>query len=384
MQKATINNLFNIEVLPYTVLGEANHAPQHRALYQQVASEIIKPLTNTQVFVQIANRLIRIAEQALDLRQTPILEQISQVLMNAPLPRQYQSIGEYYRGFVLKRRGAIKESCGEFERLAESPTLPPTFRTRALQALGAIYFDQGRLDNALYSFSLATRAATRNGDLLARVNAQWMIAVNKSLDGDHANAMADLEGMVPIVRLLASDRPYYYYNHANSLAVELLELGRQEEALRLSQIALRSPFASYYPEWHETKAEILEKMRRASPSTVAGVAWPKESDNVAVLPVAPNNVLTMPVAARPAVSLDAGAAPSEPARVIAYHGWQQPTPDAPDALPEQFTHEDLNRMSIHDKQAALLDVIYSDDVTHETLDPLLIAAGKVTADAPAS
>ena len=315
------------------------------------------------------------AHQALDMKQTDAVEQISQILISAPLPREYQSIGHYYRVFCLKRRGEIEPARAGFQRLADWPGLPLKFRARAIHALGISYSERGLYDEAMPFFSAAAQAASpRYGDdLLTTVNAQLITAISMSVAGDHKSSLRLLENLRPLVRMLAPHQlPRFMY--ANSLAVELGEVGRLEEARRMTEIAVRSPYANLYSEYRETHAEILEKMRRASPSVVPGVAWPQPS----------SNVVTMPVAARPLVALQANVAGSPPARVIAYHGWQQPTPEQADALQEIFTSGDLEQMSIADKQMALLNVIYSDNVTHHTLDQLIATAAKVTAKAPAN
>ena len=85
-----------------------------------------------------------------------------------------------------------------------------------------------------------------------------------------------IDELMPFIRVLALDRPYLYSSMLNSRALELIELSRGDEALRLASIAVSSPSAKVHPEYRETQAEILEKMRRASPSVV-GVGWPQES-----------------------------------------------------------------------------------------------------------
>jgi hypothetical protein len=216
------------------------------------------------------------------------------------------------------------------------------------------------------------------------INTQLITAIFRSVEGDHEGALRHLENLQPLVRLLAPHQPLISYIYINSLAVELSEVGRLGEAQRLSEIAVRSPYAHAYPEWLETYDEIRANRRRASPAIVGGISWPQESREVAAHPVAAHNVVAMPVAARPLVAVDANVAGAPLARVIAYHGWQQPTPEQADALQEIFTSGDLEQMSIADKQMALLNVIYSDNVTHHTLDQLLATAAKVTAKAPAS
>jgi hypothetical protein len=111
-----------------------------------------------------------------------------------------------------------------------------------------------------------------------------MSAVVKALEGDHRGALADLEKIFPLVRMASSQQPYAYYDYLNTLAVELCEAGRVEEARCASEIALASPFARAYPEWRETREEIELKGRCSSRSTVAFAQRTPESPNLITLP----------------------------------------------------------------------------------------------------
>src|SRR5438105_1258747 len=137
MQKATINKLFNSEAFSFK--SETNHVSWHGAFYQPFASKLIKAVYQTETSTRAGNRLIALADDALNLKQTGAVEQISRLLIHAPLPREYQSVGDYYRVFSLKRRGETEEARAGFQRLAESPDLPLKFRARAIQALGTSY-----------------------------------------------------------------------------------------------------------------------------------------------------------------------------------------------------------------------------------------------------
>jgi tetratricopeptide (TPR) repeat protein len=384
MQKATNNNLFNIEA--FSLKGETNHVSWHAAFYQLFITKLTKAIYDTEDVSSIGNRLVALADHALRVKQTGAVEQIGRLLIQAPLPRPYQSIGDYYRVFASKRRGQAEQARAGFERLAESPDLPLKFRARAIQALGISYLESGQEDEAVRIFAQATQAASiRYGkDLPTAFNAQSMIAVCRSINGDHQGALSHLESLGPMVRLVTLGEPLARYGYANNLAVELGEVGRLEEARRLAASLVRSPYVHLHPEWRETYDEITAKMRRASPSVIAGVAWPQPTSEVASPPPAATNVVALPFTARPVLAARAGATPSEPARIIAYRGWQPSAPEQPNALREVFTYNDLEQMSIADKQTALLNVIYSDNVTHDTLDELLVAAGKVKSEAPAS
>lgn len=392
MEKATTNNLSNNASFLYRPDGLAVRAFSRRALPAQVIADLVKSVARTDQIVSLADRLMRLAESALDLHQTAVVEQVSQALFELPLPRRYESFAEYYRVFALRRRGAEAQACAGFERLAETPTLPLAFRARALQAIGASLATEGRWDNVSYYYLHACRVATAGGDLFTQLNARWLMAMDfKSRNGDHAGALNDFETMLPLIRVLAVERPEVYSRYLNSCAVELGELGRYDEALRLADLAVRTPYAKIFPQYHETRAEILEKMHRASPFVIGGVRWPQEpvaapeaAEAVtppvsATAPVAVSNVIAVPFAARSAQS-PRNDSPQQPARVIAYSGWQQPAADAADISAESFTPAELRQMSIPAKQKALLTAIFHDDVTHDTLDRLLACAGKIIPD----
>jgi hypothetical protein len=86
----------------------------------------------------------------------------------------------------------------------------------------------------------------------------------RSIDGDHSRALADLDRLWPMVRLASYEHPALRYDYLNSLAVELAETGRFEEAKHAVEIALRSPFSDRYPNWRATRDEITDKERELS------------------------------------------------------------------------------------------------------------------------
>jgi hypothetical protein len=87
--------------------------------------------------------------------------------------------------------------------------------------------------------------------------------------GDHRGALADYENLSPLVWIVGRQNPPYFYFYHNELAVELAEAGRLAEAEAALSVALASPFAHAYPEWHETRDEIAAKRASATPSVVA-------------------------------------------------------------------------------------------------------------------
>jgi hypothetical protein len=106
-----------------------------------------------------------------------------------------------------------------------------------------------------------------------------MIAVISSEDGNHRDALGLLESLFALALHARSSQPHVYYDYMNSLAVELCEVGRLEEARNISQIVLASPFAPAYPEWRDTSNEIALRGRRASRSVVAFGGLASESES---------------------------------------------------------------------------------------------------------
>ncbi len=95
------------------------------------------------------------------------------------------------------------------------------------------------------------------------------IAIIQSIEGNHKGALQFLEGSFSLIRSISKHFPAHYYNYLNSLAVELGEVGRLNEAQVVCSIALASPFAPAYPEWAETRDELEAKRTSATPLIIA-------------------------------------------------------------------------------------------------------------------
>jgi hypothetical protein len=249
--------------------GGTNQADGQGGLYQPIAWSLIRGIHKRQL-LEIGNGLIAVAEHALGLHRTEIAEQASKLLMNGQLPREYHSIGRYYQALCFTRRGDSAASTARLESLVDCPSTPLRYRARALQAVGGNYLYNGNATEAMRFFLEGGRTAARHDcDLLTATLSPWMIAVIRSIDGDHSGALEGLEKLSPFVRMIAPVYPHWYYFYANALAVEWGEAGRLEEAQHACHIALASPYASVNPEWHETAREIEQRARRASRSVIA-------------------------------------------------------------------------------------------------------------------
>lgn len=92
--------------------------------------------------------------------------------------------------------------------------------------------------------------------------------------------------MFPLARAVGTVYPPLYYSHLNSLAVELIEVGRIAEAHNISKIVLASPYVGAYPEYRETITDIEMRGRRASRSIVFIKQYNLPAQNVVQMPLA--------------------------------------------------------------------------------------------------
>jgi hypothetical protein len=209
-----------------------------------------------------------------------------------------------------------------------------------------------------------------------------MLAVVRSVEGDHEGALAGLESLLPIVRAVASKYPPVYYDYMNNLAVEMGETGRLEEAFNASRIALSSPFAGAYNEWRETQADLIMKARRSSRSIVA-------TDQINAQAQVETNSPTQNVVSLPAPqSLDEGftkfeASIPQQARVLKFQDYMKMAREVNGALDsravlkvaartEEMRLEDLKRMTTRQKLLRIMDLMSDDKITDDQLLNVLL------------
>jgi hypothetical protein len=203
-----------------------------------------------------------------------------------------------------------------------------------------------------------------SGSLIYRksaITAQRMFAVINSEEGNHRGALA-LENLFQLAHAARSSQPHVYYDYMNSLAVELCEVGRLEEAWNASQIALASPFACAYPEWRETRDEIELKGRRASRSTVAVIQKAIEARNKARRPkiaaeagvavtqenTEARNIVTLPTARRDSPVTSMPTESQQLARVIQF-------PSGTSSMSEE---NERDQFELSEKQTFVADKLY--------------------------
>jgi tetratricopeptide (TPR) repeat protein len=231
-------------------------------IYSLVSHSIYIP----ESFQNLGRQLEGIARHAYIARQIDAVEQASRIMLDLPGSSQLKSVARHYQALCAKQKGDFDGARKLLERVVEEA--PLQYKTRALQAIGATYHEQGEIDAAL-PFYIAAGKAAIDCDPITLCGSQKMIAIVRSIHGDHKQALDDFERLFPLIRAIGKYYPAFYYEYLNGLAVELGEVGRLDEARNVCQIALASPFAPAYPEFAETRDELEAKRTSATPSIVA-------------------------------------------------------------------------------------------------------------------
>jgi hypothetical protein len=225
-------------------------------------------------YQQVSNRFIQLAEQAHAFRQFNRVREYGQVLSNVPI-KSYQAAGHYYIALANNSRGSgnLDKDRKQFELVIDSA--PDLYKAKALLSLGAVSLRAGDYPSQV-SYSVESAKASK--DVSTTVRAHLGIAIYKSMEGFHQQALKDMENLYTLARY---SQPVVFFDYLNSLAVELGEVGRMQEARHVARTVLASPFAFAYPEWRAT-AEELKAANRAS---VFIGASPDIARNVLFMPV---------------------------------------------------------------------------------------------------
>lgn len=381
MQTTASNNLVLTSFSSLKRLADLEKRVSHAGLYQGIAQNLIRGLKTSQALADFTARLASVADDAHQIRQFDVVGHVGRLLLNLPLFRHLESVGLYYEALSLNQgtRGDTVSAGSIFHQVADSA--PLHYRARAMLALGANSFTVGDRQTAMSFYREAMTIVTRHRvfDPATLYTASRMTAVIKSMEGDHRGAVADLERMLPLARMASSVQPYAYYDYLNTLAVELLEVGRIEPARRASEIAVASPFANAYPEWHETRNEIASRDRGSSRSIV-GVRQPISEIGRVPQPVSrtqTDNVLRLPA---PELRAPVGRADSPQdtqARVLNFQQWKTMVKASSRAIPEEVSAEQRRRMTTGEKLIRLMDLISQDETDDQTIDRILEAVEEI-------
>jgi hypothetical protein len=367
MQIAANNNLVLIDSFSSRRFAEIQKQAGYGRLYQQIVSSLIQDTYSKQFFTDLGNSLADLADQLYRLRRMEDVEQVSQLLLNLPLASEYKIVGHHYEALGLYQKGKITEARTVLEYVAEHG--PPNYRARALLCMSATFYANNDFQSVAQYCVKANRAAVGNGwcDHRTVLESQRNLILLKSFEGDHQGAVTDLERMFPFVRAISRWHPDLFCSYLNSFAVELGEVGRLEEARRVSDKALASPYAKVYKVVQDTSNEIAVKLRRASRSAI--VVKQKFSNAVNVLPMPEQQPgsAAFPAPARKQMQ--------EPARVLDLQAWRYKlTKEAKSVVREEKPGKQL---SDREMLLRLMDIISERDLTKDQLARMLEAVEKI-------
>jgi AraC-like DNA-binding protein len=229
--------------------------PKYAGFYQEL-------LTGTVNYAQLANRLIQLGERAHSFRQFDMVREIGLILSNIPV-KHYQAIGCYFLAVAVNNLGnGDQDEARRLFQLAVD-TAPDSYKVRSILSLGALAVHRNDFDSASHYFQ-ETIKMEKLGE--ASLHAVRGMSVLKSIEGFHKSAIADVEGILPLVRVAPLK---LRLDCLNSYAVELSEVGRLQEAESISSLVIASPLARYYPEWQETLSDVRSKRKRRSTITIS-------------------------------------------------------------------------------------------------------------------
>jgi tetratricopeptide (TPR) repeat protein len=353
MQTAARSNLVLTEF--FSLKGLSGLSPRSQgALYQQFFSEIFKRRARKETVSRLAQHLAETAHHAYDLRQLDTVWDASLMLLALPVSEQLKQVGTYYQAKYLWYKGQINEACAMLAQVADKA--PLRYRARAVQLLAMTHHAQSDFDSALSLYREAGNIAASNEwcDPLTTITASQNIAVLKSMNGDHRAALAGLEKLFPLVR--AIPEPYKYYHYLNSLAVELGEVGRIEEAQNISNIVLASPYAFAYPEWRETEQDLALRGYRSRSS-------------VRVTRIIPKNLFYMPEPS----PVTGPPIKSGRARVLSIKKWKK-------KMGKENGEQNLDEMSDRDLFMEIMHQTSQGTITRKKLLKFLDAIQKINSE----
>lgn len=238
-------------------------------------------LTGTVNYVQLANRLIQQGERAYSFRQFDRVREVGLVLSNIPV-KHYQAIGCYFLAVAVNDLGNGDQD--EARRLFELAvdTAPDSYKVKAILWLGTLAIRRNDLDSASHHFQETIRTEKLGEASLQAIRG---MSILKSIEGFPKSAIADVEGILPLVRIAPLK---VRLDCLNSYAVELSEVGRLQEAESISSLVIASALARYYPEWQETLSDVRSKRKRRSTVTISRPQIEQEDE---AEPEAPENAL---------------------------------------------------------------------------------------------
>lgn len=291
-------------------------------------------------------QLIELAERCYGLKDIKGQRELGLLLQGYPPP--FDLVGSYYEGVSLCQTNLFDEAKKRLEQVYEHG--PAMYRAKALLSLSAVEERSGNLDEAM-----RLRLQSSRLDIPpVVVESQLGIAAILGMQGEHKHALKHLESFLPLARLLGKDTPLYN-DYLNSLAVELNDTGRTEEARNVINLVLSTPYVKHYFNWLDTGKEIYRKSYRSSM-----VSMPKIRFEKAIEPPEPIQETNSEA-------------------VIAF----PPLKEAPEPkIPDKLSREEMREMSLIEKRDLILAAIRATPMNEFEYDRLIVALGLLK-DGPA-
>jgi tetratricopeptide (TPR) repeat protein len=241
-------------------------------LIRLIGFSLVREVNQTNIDIP---KLVTLAERAYLFQRVDVIEFAARALLALP---SHQWLGQYYQALAAHQREQFIEAKSLFEAVAESA--PDSYRARALVSLGGLAFRDRDARSALEFYRDAGILGFRH-DMRSAVQARKMQAVTLSMNGDHAGALNLLKQIAPLVRTLASAYSMILADYQNSVAVELGEVGRVDEARAFARLALASPFP------------IIQSLSRETLSSLPESRKPTQSRAPSPKPAPTSNVVEM-------------------------------------------------------------------------------------------
>jgi tetratricopeptide (TPR) repeat protein len=294
--------------------------------------------------------LLASCENYYSLRQFERIEGIVDILENLPLTKAQRESVVCYRALVYNWRKLPEKAKSLLESIADNSG-------RALIFLGTLNLNSLNLDEARRCYYTATKIAPE-----FTLEASHNIAVVESVDGNHKGSLRELERLLPQALSVKASQPIVYLDHLNSLAVELGEAGRIQEAGVVSKIVLASPYAFAYPEWRETGQDLALRGYRSRSS-------------VPIIQTFPGNISYMPE--REPSATPAHPAIFGPAGVRSIEKWKEEK-----MVKESNGNDDKNLDEMNDKDLfmEIMRLASQDSNTSKKLRKMVDALKKIASE----
>jgi hypothetical protein len=284
-------------------------------------------------------QLVDLAERCYCLKDAQGQRELGLLLQEFPHP--FNLVGNYYESIYLNHIGLSDEARKKLERVSEHG--PEKYRAKALISLGAVEEKRGNFDE-----SMKFRLKATSFDIPSiRLEAQHGMAVLLSLQGERKHALKHLESFLPLARMINRDTPPYY-DYLNSFAVELNDTGRTEEASKVINLVLSTPYVPHYLNWIDTEKDISKKSYRSSMVSMPKVRFEK-----------------------PKVQPKHESKP-QPVSVVSF----PPLKEAPPPRkPQRLTPREINELTASQKRELILTAIRTSPTLESDYDKMLVMVG---------